>query len=396
MSAAVRARMSVALVALAFFVVMMGTTLPTPLYPTYQSRFGFSQLTITVIFAVYAVTVVLSLMLIGRLSDFIGRRRVLLPGVVFSAASAALFLVAGGLGALLAGRVLSGVSAAIFTGTATAALVDLWPQQRSRATIIAVAANLGGLGSGQLLSGLVADHVTKPLEAPFVVDLVLCGLACVALVLAGRDAAQRRGRWRPQRFRVPPEVRRQFVPAAVAGFCGFAVFGVYGSVVPGFLAHVLHVAGATAIGLITWALLIAAALGQLITRRMAPTVALSLGCGALLGGTCLTALAVALTNIVPLIAATIVIGVGQGMVIGAGLASINEHVAVQERGEVASNYFVLLYIGLALPVVGVGVAADAIGLRAAALIFSGAVVVIVGGVLATLLMRASHERVQVA
>ena len=77
------------------------------------------------IFAVYAAGVIAALLLFGRLSDEIGRRPVLLLGLGFSALSAVVFLVASGLGLLLVGRVLSGFSAGIFTGTATATLVDL-------------------------------------------------------------------------------------------------------------------------------------------------------------------------------------------------------------------------------------------------------------------------------
>src|SRR5947209_5039353 len=118
-------RLSFFLAAYAFAVTMLGTTLPTPLYGLYRVRFGFSELMITVIFATYAVGVIAALLLFGRMSDVIGRKAVLLPGLACSAASAVCFLLAGGLGWLLAGRALSGLSAGIFTGTATAALVDL-------------------------------------------------------------------------------------------------------------------------------------------------------------------------------------------------------------------------------------------------------------------------------
>ena len=130
--------------ALALGVGMMGTTLPTPLYALYRQRFGFSELMITVIFAAYAGGVIAALLLLGRLSDQIGRRRMLLPALGFSALSACVFLLADGLPLLLAGRIVSGFSAGIFTGTATATLVDLAPpERRGRATLGAAVANMG-------------------------------------------------------------------------------------------------------------------------------------------------------------------------------------------------------------------------------------------------------------
>src|ERR1700729_2374057 len=138
-------RFGFAAAALALAVAMLGTTLPTPLYGLYRQRFGFSELMITVIFATYAAGVIASLLLLlfGRLSDQIGRRRMLLPGLVLSALSAVCFLTATGLPLLLVGRVLSGLSAGIFTGTATATLLDLAPAgRRRRATLVAAMANM--------------------------------------------------------------------------------------------------------------------------------------------------------------------------------------------------------------------------------------------------------------
>lgn len=377
----------VALVAIAFFVVMLGNTLPTPLYPHYQQRYGWSVLTITVIFGVYAIAVVGGLMLIGRLSDYIGRRPVLIPGVLLSAGSAVLFLAASGLWWVLAGRVLSGFSAAVFTGTATAALVDLMPDRRSAATVIAVAANLGGLGAGQLLSGVVADHVTRPLEIPYAIDLGLCMPALLAVLMVPRQQAQRTGRWRPQRFSVPAVVRPAFVPAAIAGSCGFAVFGLYGAVVPGLLAHQFHVTAATVVGVIVFVLMIAALAGQLLTRRMSAALALRLGCLTLIVGSGLLALSVGTGTLVPLVIAAPLIGLAEGLVIGAGLADINRLAPAEQRGEVASNYFVVLYIGLALPVIAVGALAGPWGSRTASLVLTVIAAIAVAAVLAALLRR---------
>src|SRR3954469_24108373 len=99
------------LAAYAFAVTMAGTTLPTPLYPIYRNEFRFSQFLVTVIFATYALGVIVALLLFGNASDSIGRRRAMLPGLLLSALSAVAFLLAHGIGLMLLGRVLSGLSA---------------------------------------------------------------------------------------------------------------------------------------------------------------------------------------------------------------------------------------------------------------------------------------------
>src|SRR5699024_4288138 len=107
-------------VAYAFIMVMLGTTLPTPLYPIYEATFGLSSITITIIYAVYAVGVISELLVFGQLSDRIVCRYILLTGGVLSAVIAIVFLVTDNVTLLFVGRILSGFSAALFTRTATA------------------------------------------------------------------------------------------------------------------------------------------------------------------------------------------------------------------------------------------------------------------------------------
>ncbi|NEE40635.1 MFS transporter, partial [Streptomyces sp. SID7982] len=165
-----------------FAVVMAGTTLPTPLYGLYQEEIGFSSLMVTVIFAVYAAGVIAVLVVAGGVSDVLGRRPVLLAGLGCAAASALCFVLEGGLPLLFTGRVLSGFSAGLFTGTATVAVMELAPpHRRGRASLAATAANMLGLGCGPLLAGLLAEYAPWPLRLPYLVHL---GLVAVAAGLA--------------------------------------------------------------------------------------------------------------------------------------------------------------------------------------------------------------------
>ena len=373
------------LVAYAFLVTMIGTTLPTPLYPLYEQRYSFGELMVTVIFAVYALGVIAGLLVFGNLSDEIGRKPVLLTGLAFSAISAFLFVFAGSLVPIFAGRVVSGLSAGVFTGTATAMLVDLAPGGRRRmASFVAVVVNLGGLGLGTLLSGLLADHARSPLRLPFIVDLVLLVPAVLGLVLTPETVQRQAFRLRLQRLSVPPEVRSVFIRGATAGFGSFAVAGVFSSVAPVFLGAILGRTSHALAGAIVFILFSASIVGQLLVSRLSDRRALILGCELLAGGVGLLALALWIASLAALIASASVVGLGQGLVIGAGLAAINQRAPVEHRGETASSFFVVMYVGLSLPVIGVGVAANAWSLRGAGIAFSVAVAVLVLTVLASL------------
>jgi len=373
------------LVAYAFLATMIGTTLPTPLYPLFEQRYSFGELMVTVIFGVYAFGVIAGLLVFGNLSDEIGRKPVLLIGLAFSAASAFLFVFAGSLVPIFAGRIASGLSAGVFTGTATAMLVDLAPGGRRRvASFVAVIVNLGGLGLGTLLAGLLADYCRSPLRLPFIVDLGLLVPALLGLLMTPETVQRTAFRLRLQRLKVPTEVRGVFIRGAAAGFGSFAVAGVFSSVAPVFLGQILGRTSHALAGAVVFILFTASIVGQLIVSRLSDRRALVSGCVLLVGGVGLLALALGIESLAALIAAASVVGIGQGLVIGAGLAAINQRAPVEHRGETASSFFVVMYVGLSLPVIGVGVAAHAFSLRTAGIGFSAAVAVLVLAVLASL------------
>ena len=384
MSAVVSRNAGFVLIAYAFLVTMIGTTLPTPLYPLFEQRYSFGELTVTVIFAVYAFGVIAGLLVFGNLSDEIGRKPVLMLGLAFSALSAVLFLFADSLAPIYAGRVVSGLSAGIFTGTATAMLVDLAPGGRRRmASFVAVVVNLGGLGLGTLLAGLLADYCTSPLRLPFIVDLGLLVPAVLGLLVTPETVRRQAFRFRPQRLKVPAEVRSVFIRGAMAGFGSFAVAGVFSSVAAVFLATILGRTSHALAGGLVFILFSSSIVGQLLVSRLSDRRALLIGCALLVGGVGLLALALGIESLAALIASASVAGLGQGLVFGAALAAINQRAPAEHRSETASSFFVVTYIGLSVPVIGVGVAANAWSLRGAGIAFSFAVAALVLVVLAS-------------
>ncbi|MGC5247324.1 MFS transporter [Gordonia sp. DT219] len=356
----------------AFAVVMMGTTIPTPLYSIYGSQLDFGVTTTTVIFAVYAAGVIAALILCGRWSDVVGRRPLLIAGVLISAVSAVIFVTAGGLGQLLAGRVVSGLSAGIYTGTATAAVIELAPRSwQSRAPAIATAANMGGLGLGPLVAGLLAEYAPAPLHTVFVVDLVVLALVGTAIWFIAEPVTITPGaRLSLQRLSVPPQVRAVFTGPAIAAFAGFAVLGTFTGIAPSFLAKVIGIDNHAAAGALVALLLASSAAIQIIGRRAPTGTALIAGCAILVVGVAVLAWSLAAASLTLLIIGAVISGVGQGISFSKGMAAVVAASPDDRRAEVTSTYFVVAYVALSVPIIGQGIAAAHWGLVTAGIAFN--------------------------
>lgn len=355
---------------------MVGTTLPTPMYALYGEQMHFAVLTTTVIYATYAGGVLFALLAFGRWSDAIGRRPVLLAGVVFALASAVVFLVADSVSLLLVARVLSGLSAGLFTGTGTAAVIEAAPPNwRTRAAAVATVANMGGLGIGPLLAGLLVQYAPAPLQLSFIVHMVLAALAGIAVLIVP-ETSQRTGRIGVQRLSVPAEVRAVFVVASLAAFAGFAVTGLFAAVAPSFVSGVVGIDNRAVAGLIASSIFFASALAQIAARNLNPNRAVAIGCALLVVGMALLAVALQLSSLAGLISAAAVAGIGQGISFSRGLAAVAERTPADRRAEVSSTYFVVAYVAISLPVVGEGVAAQRWGLQTAGVAFAVAVAVL--------------------
>ena len=368
-----KSRYAFALLAYAFAVIMIGATLPTPMYALYAERLHFEVLTTTIIFATYAAGVLAALITFGSWSDAVGRRPVLFVGILFALASSVVFLVADSVPLLLVGRLLSGLSAGVFTGTATAAVIEAAPPHwQTRASAVATIANVAGLGGGPLLAGLLVQYAPQPLHLAFVVHTGLMILAAVAVLIVP-ETSPRTGHIGIQRLSVPAEVRSVFVVAAIAAFACFAITGLFTSVAPAFVSDVVGIQNHAVAGAVASTILIASAVAQVFAGRIPPRRALVVGCAILIVGMVILAAALELSTLFGLIVAATVAGIGQGIAFSRGLAAVAERTPADRRAEVSSMYFVVAYVAISLPVIGEGLAAQHWGLRTAGVSFAIAV-----------------------
>jgi MFS family permease len=340
-----------------FAAVMVSTTLPTPLYAIYAHRLSLKPFMITIIFAAYAVGVLAALLLFGRLADLAGRKPVLIAAVAVSAISGVVFITTSNLTGLFVGRFLSGISAGLVTGAATAYISELYGD-RSRGGLVATIANMGGLGLGPLVSGLLAQHAPDPTKLPYAVGIALLLPALLVLIVPdtiAREPGGVRTGLRPQRLGVPPDMRIAFAAASIAGFVGFALLGFITSLVGSFLAQGLTDHSHQTAGIVPFLVFAAGTGGQVVAGRWSTRHALLIGLAVAPVGLALITAALPADSLALFVCGGIVGGAGVGVAFRAAVVSIAARAPDERRGEVLSTFFVIAYIGITLPVIGAGV-----------------------------------------
>ncbi|MEU9414536.1 MFS transporter [Streptomyces sp. NPDC048272] len=377
-----RRRLGYLSAAVVFAIGMAGTTLPTPLYGLYRQELGFSELMVTLVFAAYAVGVIVTLLVAGNYSDTAGRRPVLLYALGLSALSAVCFLLEGGLPLLFAGRVLSGFSAGLLSGVGTVTVLELAsPEHKRRAGLAATAANMGGLGCGPLLAGVLAEYAPLPLVLPFLAHLVLLSFASAIVLLLPETVEHplRLPPLKPQGLSVPPDIRGVFVPCALAAFAGFALLGLFTSIAPSFVSETLGVVNHATAGLVVFTVFLGSTIGQVLVGRMPVGRALPLGCLVLVVGLLLVGASLWTESMPLLVAGAVCGGLGQGMAFRAALTAVSDAAPPAHRGATISSFFVVAYTGISLPVVGVGALTLWLGLVGAGLTFTVCATVLAAG-----------------
>jgi predicted MFS family arabinose efflux permease len=344
------------LTAAVLLMVMLGGTLPIPLYVLYERQMGFGPLGVTVVFAAYVLGTLFALLALGDLSDHVGRRAVLALAVVCAAVSTVLFLAATDIWWLIVARVVSGAAAGLVTGTATAALAELQPRgDRQAAAVMASGSNMSGLGLGPLTAGLFAEYVAMPLHSVFWAYLGICAVALAAILFIPETVRNpdRAISFRPG-LAAPPEVRTPLIGAGLGVFAAFTVLGLFSSLVPTFLHGILGVHNLALIGGASFLIFVTAAVSQAVSARMASRRSLEAGLPLLLVTLAALESALFAKTLWLFVVGTLAGGVAVGFIFRGGLSELNRLAQPQHRAAVVSTFFVAAYVGLGLPAVLTG------------------------------------------
>lgn len=369
-----RANVAITLVAFELGVVFVGAILPTPLYPLYRQAFGFSGVTLTLIYATYVLGNVVALLVFGRLADQIGRRKASLPAIAVGVASALAFALATGTPWLFVARGLSGFCTGLAAGAATAWIAELYTGRIAGAPArIAAAANFFGCAAGPLLGGLLAQFAFWPLQLPFYVFLVLL-VASAAGICFAPETVRNPMRLADASFKprvgIPPPIRLQFLAPAVTGFAAFSLIGFYSALIPNLLGESLHLTAPAVAGAVVCVLFTVAALTILSTGRL-PSQPTMLTALVLLPPSVWLLVGAELSRSLPLLfGAAALGGAAGGLGYRGSLEVVNRIAPPDRRSETVSSYLIALFAGNSVPVIGIGFLSAHLGALAAHIIFA--------------------------
>ncbi|SDO89237.1 Predicted arabinose efflux permease, MFS family [Klenkia soli] len=375
-------------VAVLLVLVLAASGVPSPLYRVYAEEFGFGSGVLTVVFAVYALALLVALLTVGALSDHVGRRPVLAVALLVEAVAMGLFLLADGVVWLLAARVVQGLATGAMTGAFGAALLDLQRREKPLGPLVNSASPGLGLSLGAVGAGVAVQQLPSPTDWVFGVLSVLFVLAAGAVWALLPETSPRvpgaRASLRPS-VHVPRANRRAFAAALPCLFATWALGGLYASLGPSLVADVYGVADHAVGSLVVLALNGTGLVGSLLTQRLAPTRGMVAGALVFAVGVVGTVVALAAGSLAAFFVAAVVSGFGFGSAFLGAMATVTRGVDPAQRAGLLSAVFTASYLAFSLPAIGAGIAAAHVGLTTTAEVYGAVVVVLalsaVGGLL---------------
>jgi len=365
-------------VAVLLVLMLAASGVPSPLYRVYQQEFGFSSGVLTTVFGIYSFALLASLLVVGGLSDHVGRRPVLIAAFVLEAASMSLFLFADGVGWLLAARVVQGLATGALTSTLGASLLDLQHRDRPLGAFINSASPGLGLSIGAVGAGLLVQFVPSPTDWVFGALTTVFLLAAVGTYLLPESSPRLPGAaasLRP-RVHVPPAHRLAFVVALPILVACWALGGLYASLGPSLVADVFGIDNHLVGGLLILALNGTGILGSLALRTSPPERALLVGALVFTVGVAGTLGAVVATSAELLFTAAVVTGFGFGAAFLGAVATITHGVEPGHRAGLLASIFVAGYLAFSIPAIAAGIAVGEVGLARTTEVYGAAVVLL--------------------
>jgi len=378
------------LVAGVLVVLLFAAGAPSPLYAVYATRWGFSATTLTAVFAVYAIALLVTLLVFGSLSDYVGRRPVIVAALLVDVAAMVLFLLANGVAVLYAARALQGVATGAATSALSALLIELQPEGTvPLGPLVNSAAPTLGLAAGALGTSVLVQYGPDPTRLIYWLLLAALILAAGGVQRIPEPVARRAGVLSSLRPRagVPRQARSMFAIALPCLVALWALGGLYLSLGPSLAAQLLSSSNLLWGGLVIFLLTGTGALASILLRGITPANAMLTGCLTLLAGVGITLAGIATSTAALFLIGTTAAGFGFGVAFLGAFRTLSALATTDERAALISTIYIVSYLAFSVPVVIAGIAATHAGLHDTSIVYAAALAALVGAATVSLLAR---------
>jgi MFS family permease len=372
-----------------FLMLFFASAAASPLYLVYQAQFHFSAATLTAVFAVYVLVLLVTLLVFGSVSDYLGRLPVIITALAFSVAACAVFLAAHGVGALYTARSLQGIATGLASGPIGGALIDLQRPGSQRAPlVISVFASLG-LALGALVTSVLVQYAPAPTRLIWWALLAVFAAGIVAAAAMAEPGSRRPGVLAslPPRVAVPRQARSTFATAVPCIVAGWALGGLYLSLGPSLAAQATGSTNLLWGGLVIFLLCGTGAAAAFALRTMSPQATMLAGCLFLLAGMAVTFGAIAATASGAFLVGTAVAGVGFGLAFLGSFRVITALAEPDDRAGLVAAVYIVGYLAFSVPALIAGVATTKFGLHSTALVYSASLAVLAAAAVGLLGLR---------
>jgi len=349
----------------AYLGLMAAAAAPSPIYVLYQAQWHFSEMTVTIIYGAYALALLVTLLTVGGLSDFIGRKPVLLAGFGALALSMVVFSLADGVAWLYAARILQGLAAGTLLSAVSAGLIDYAGPQRLRFAALANGLIPSiGLAVGALLAGALVQWAAEPTRLVYIVLAIVFALVMVGIALGPEAESRRPGALASlaPRVYINPKVRSRFYATLPAWFACWAQLGLTLSLTTSLAAVKFGITDLFYGALVVAVVLAAATVGNLVTRNTSAQASTVSGSAALIAGSALTLISLIGPSTALFYVGSTIAGLGVGALMGGAVRVLSVLPEHAERGEFFAGVYVVGYIALSVPAIVAGVLAVHVGL----------------------------------
>jgi hypothetical protein len=364
--------------------LLAASAAPTPLYAIYQRMWGFTPITITIVFGVYAVAVLVALLTLGRLSDATGRRPVLLAALAVQILSMVVYATAGGVGELMGARIIQGLATGAALGAIGAGMLDV---DRERGALANALSPGLGTGSGALISALFVQFLPAPTHLIYIALTGVFAAQAIGVALLRETVTPvpvTRAVFVPE-VRLPRAVRGPVLTAAPVLFAVWALAGLYAALGPSIVGALTGNQSVVLGSASLTALTVTAVSSVYLLRKVPARTVLVWGIAGLVAGVAITLVALGAGSVALFFVGTAVSGVGFGAGFQGGIRTAVPLAEPHERAGVLSLLFVVSYLGMGVPAVAAGFGAtDGLGLLGAARVYGIALIVLAGLALAGL------------